>query len=84
MAHQHELEFQAGSKRIICMHSDCDFVMEQKDIIALVGLCIRPTLHVPDDGDSPASEILSTGDVSPSNQVEPTPRPDGRIPSQTT
>ena len=61
MAHKHDLEFQAGSKRIICMYDDCDFVMEEKDIIALVGACVRPTLHVPDDGDSPNSDDLPFG-----------------------
>ena len=35
------------------------------------------TASTPTGGDSPASEILSTGEVTPSNQVEPTPPTSG-------
>ena len=37
MAHTHDLEWEVGSKRIICMYDDCNFVMEEKDIIAIIG-----------------------------------------------
>ena len=37
MAHTHDLEWEVGSKRIICMYDGCDFVMEEKDIIAIIG-----------------------------------------------
>ena len=37
MAHTHDLEWEVGSRRIICMYDGCDFVMEEKDIIAIIG-----------------------------------------------
>ena len=48
MAHTHDLEWEVGSKRIICMYDGCDFVMEEKDIIAIIGNHAAQQTFAPD------------------------------------
>ena len=59
MAHIHDLEWEVGSRRIICMYDSCEFVMDAKEIIALVGNhAAQQSVH-PTDGILRAQQQLS-------------------------